>query len=55
MANWYAFGRAYTTSEAARRSATTSLRLELTPRAVDLLGLHMGYVDTAMAAHSTGP
>lgn len=55
VASWYAFGGVYSASKAALWSATNSLRLELAPRGVHVLGVHMGYVDTAMAAHASGP
>lgn len=55
VASWYAFGGAYSASKAALWSATNSLRLELAPHGVHVTGVHMGYVDTAMAAHVEGP
>jgi NAD(P)-dependent dehydrogenase (short-subunit alcohol dehydrogenase family) len=55
VASWYAFGGVYSASKAALWSATNSLRLELAPRGVHVVGVHVGYVDTAMAAHATGP
>jgi len=55
IASWYAFGGVYSASKAALWSATNSLRLELGPRGVHVLGVHMGYVDTPMAAHASGP
>lgn len=55
VASWYGFGGAYSASKAALWSATNSLRLELAPRGVHVTGVHMGYVDTAMAAHAEGP
>lgn len=55
VASWYAFAGAYSASKAALWSATNSLRLELAPEGVHVMGVHMGYVDTAMAAHSDGP
>ena len=48
--SWYAVAGAYSASKAALWSATNSLRLELAPA-----GVHVGYVDTAMAAHATEP
>ncbi|MCI2956685.1 SDR family oxidoreductase [Agromyces atrinae] len=50
---WYAFGGIYSATKAALWSATNSLRLELQPAGVQVVGVHVGYVDTAMAAHST--
>ncbi|MFI8632887.1 SDR family oxidoreductase [Microbacterium sp. NPDC077663] len=55
IASWYAFGGVYSAAKAALWSATNSLRLELAPRGVHVLGVHMGYVDTPMAAHAEGP
>jgi NAD(P)-dependent dehydrogenase (short-subunit alcohol dehydrogenase family) len=55
VASWYAFGGVYSASKAALWSATNSLRLELAARGVHVVGVHVGYVDTAMAAHATGP
>lgn len=55
VASWYAFGGAYSASKAALWSATNSLRLELAPRGTHVVGVHVGYVDTAMAAHADGP
>lgn len=55
VASWYAFGGAYSASKAALWSATNSLRLELAPRGVHVTGVHMGYVETPMAAHADGP
>ncbi|MBI4900712.1 MAG: SDR family NAD(P)-dependent oxidoreductase [Actinobacteria bacterium] len=55
VASWYAFGGAYSASKAALWSATNSLRLELTPKGTHVVGVHVGYVDTAMAAHADGP
>ncbi|WP_426977351.1 SDR family oxidoreductase [Pseudarthrobacter sp. O4] len=55
VASWYAFGGIYSASKAALWSATNSFRLELGPKGVHVVGVHMGYVDTAMAAHADGP
>jgi NAD(P)-dependent dehydrogenase (short-subunit alcohol dehydrogenase family) len=55
VASWYAFGGVYSASKAALWSATNSLRLELAPKGVHVVGVHMGYVDTPMAAHAEGP
>lgn len=55
VASWYGFGGAYSASKAALWSATNSLRLELAPLGVHVTGVHMGYVDTRMAAHADGP
>ncbi|KAA9104749.1 SDR family oxidoreductase [Microbacterium rhizomatis] len=55
IASWYAYGGAYSASKAAMWSATNSLRLELAPQGVHVIGVHMSYVDTPMAAHASGP
>ena len=55
VASWYAFGGIYSATKAALWSATNSLRLELTPKGVLVTGVHVGYVDTQMAAHADGP
>lgn len=52
---WYATAGIYSATKAALWSATNSLRLELQPAGVQVVGVHVGYVDTAMAAHSTDP
>ncbi len=53
--SWYAVAGIYSATKAALWSATNSLRLELQPAGVQVVGVHVGYVDTAMAARSTGP
>lgn len=53
--SWLAEGGAYSASKAALWSQTNSLRLALQPRGIDVTGLHMGYVDTDMAAGADGP
>ncbi|TPG16315.1 SDR family oxidoreductase [Pedococcus bigeumensis] len=55
VASWYGFGGIYSAAKAALWSATNSLRLELAPRNVHVTGVHMGYVETPMAAHADGP
>ncbi|KZX20142.1 SDR family oxidoreductase [Rathayibacter tanaceti] len=52
VASWYAGAGVYSASRAALWSATNSLRLELAPRGIHVTGVHMSYVDTAMAAHT---
>lgn len=52
---WYAVSGIYSATKAALWSATNSLRIELAPQGVHVVGVHVGYVDTAMAAHSTDP
>ena len=53
--SWYAVGGIYSATKAALWSATNSLRLELAPQGVQVVGVHVGYVDTAMAAHAPDP
>lgn len=53
--SWYAVAGIYSATKAALWSATNSLRLELAPAGVHVVGVHVGYVDTAMAQHATGP
>lgn len=53
--SWYAVAGIYSATKAAMWSATNSLRLELAPAGVHVVGVHMGYVDTRMAAHTDDP
>ncbi|KAA9104748.1 SDR family oxidoreductase [Microbacterium rhizomatis] len=53
--SWFAVGGVYSATKAALWSATNSLRIELAPAGVQVVGVHVGYVDTAMAAHSKDP
>jgi NAD(P)-dependent dehydrogenase (short-subunit alcohol dehydrogenase family) len=53
--SWYAVAGIYSATKAALWSATNSLRLELAPAGVQVVGVHVAYVDTPMAAHSTDP
>lgn len=53
--SWYAVAGIYSATKAGLWSVTNSLRLELQPAGVQVLGVHVGYVDTAMAAHSADP
>jgi NAD(P)-dependent dehydrogenase (short-subunit alcohol dehydrogenase family) len=46
---------AYSASKAALWSQTNALRLALRPRGIGVTGLHVGYVDTDMAARVTAP
>ncbi|MDQ1058467.1 NAD(P)-dependent dehydrogenase (short-subunit alcohol dehydrogenase family) [Arthrobacter globiformis] len=48
--SWYAIGGVYSAGRAALWSATNSLRLELAPEGVHVVGVHVVYVDTVMAA-----
>lgn len=52
---WYAVGGIYSATKAALWSATNSMRLDLHPAGVQVVGVHVGWVDTAMAAGSTDP
>ncbi|WP_243077153.1 SDR family oxidoreductase [Microbacterium sp. SS28] len=52
--SWWAVAGVYSVSKAALWSATNALRLELAPRGVQVVGVHVGYVDTAMAANAAG-
>ena len=51
--SWFGLGASYSVSKAALWSATDSMRLELAPRGVHVLGVYMGYVDTDMTAGVT--
>lgn len=53
--SWYAVSGIYSAAKAALWSATNSLRLELAPQGVHVVGVHVGYVDTPMAAHTNDP
>ena len=53
--SWVGVLGSYSASKAALWSQTNSLRLDLKPRGIDVTGLHVGYVDTDMAAHVDGP
>ncbi len=48
--SWLALGGSYSVSKAALWSATDSMRIQLGPRGVQVVGVYMGYVDTDMAA-----
>ncbi|WP_314452531.1 SDR family oxidoreductase [uncultured Microbacterium sp.] len=52
---WFAVGGIYSATKAALWSATNSMRIELHPSGVQVVGVHVGWVDTAMAAGSTDP
>ncbi|OHV43464.1 SDR family oxidoreductase [Pseudofrankia sp. BMG5.36] len=52
---WLAVGQSYSASKAALWSATEAMRLELRPRGVQVLGVHMGYVDTDMTSGVDAP
>ncbi|MGQ4332533.1 SDR family oxidoreductase [Streptomyces hayashii] len=53
--SWIALGGSYSASKAALWSQTNSLRLELRPRGIAVTGLHVGYVDTDLAANVDAP
>jgi NAD(P)-dependent dehydrogenase (short-subunit alcohol dehydrogenase family) len=53
--SWIALGGSYGVSKAALASATDSMRLELAPRGVQVVGVYVGYVDTDMAATVQAP
>ena len=53
--SWLGNGGSYSASKAALWSQTNSLRLELHSRGIAVTGLHMGYVDTDMAAGVDAP
>ncbi|MFE2884448.1 SDR family oxidoreductase [Streptomyces sp. NPDC059272] len=53
--SWVGILGSYSASKAAFWSQTNSLRLDLKPRGIDVTGLHVGYVDTDMAAHVDAP
>lgn len=53
--SWLADGTPYSASKAALWSQTNSLRLELQPRGIAVTGLHVAYVDTAMASSVDAP
>jgi NAD(P)-dependent dehydrogenase (short-subunit alcohol dehydrogenase family) len=48
--SWVALSGSYSASKAALWSMTNSLRLELLEQGVGITGLHVGYMDTDMAA-----
>jgi NAD(P)-dependent dehydrogenase (short-subunit alcohol dehydrogenase family) len=50
IVSWIALGGTYGVSKAALWSATDSMRLELEPRGVQVVGVHVAYVDTDMTA-----
>lgn len=53
--SWWAVAGVYSATKAALWSVTNSLRLELQPAGVQVVGVHVGYVDTAMGAHTSEP
>lgn len=53
--SWYAVAGIYSATKAALWSATNSLRLELASENVHVVGVHVGFVDTPMAANANQP
>ncbi|MCW2751798.1 MAG: Short-chain dehydrogenase [Aeromicrobium sp.] len=53
--SWISFGGTYEPTKAALWSATNGLRLALAPRGVQVVGLHVGFVDTDMTAGVDAP
>lgn len=53
--SWLALGGSYSVSKAALWSATDSMRLQLGPRGVQVVGVYMAYVDTDMTAGVNAP
>ncbi|MFC1408162.1 SDR family oxidoreductase [Streptacidiphilus sp. N1-12] len=53
--SWIGLAGSYSASKAALWSQTNSLRLDLKPRGIGVTGLHVGYVDTDLAAHIDAP
>jgi NAD(P)-dependent dehydrogenase (short-subunit alcohol dehydrogenase family) len=52
---WIPFGASYSVTKAAMWSATDSMRTELEPRGVQVVGVYVGLVDTDMASFSDNP
>ena len=55
IVSWIALGGTYGVSKAALWSATDSMRTELAPRGVQVVGVYVGYVDTDMTAGVQAP
>lgn len=53
--SWIGLGGSYSVSKAAVWSAIDSMRVELAPRGVQVLGVYVGYVDTDMTAGVDAP
>ncbi|MEV6284040.1 SDR family oxidoreductase [Kribbella sp. NPDC051770] len=53
--SWVALHGGYSASKSALWSQTNALRVELAGRGIGVTGLHMGYVDTEMAAAVDAP
>jgi NAD(P)-dependent dehydrogenase (short-subunit alcohol dehydrogenase family) len=55
VVSWIGLAGTYGVSKAALWSATDSMRTELAPRGVQVVGVYVGYVDTDMAAPVEDP
>jgi NAD(P)-dependent dehydrogenase (short-subunit alcohol dehydrogenase family) len=55
VASWMPLAHNYSVSKAAVWSATDAMRLELGPQGVQVVGVHVGYVDTDMTAGVDAP
>lgn len=53
--SWITSGDGYSASKAAAWSATNALRAALAPAGTTVTGLHVGFIDTDMAAHVDAP
>ncbi|MEU6670357.1 SDR family oxidoreductase [Streptomyces sp. NPDC046727] len=53
--SWIGIAGSYSATKAALWAQTNSLRLELRPRGIGVTGLHVGYIDTDMAADVDAP
>lgn len=53
--SWIALTGAYSSSKAALWSATNSFRMELAPQGTHVTGVHVAYIDTAMAEGVDAP
>ena len=53
--SWISFGGSYEATKAAFWSATNAFRLALAPQGVQVVGLHVGYMDTDMVAAIDAP
>jgi NAD(P)-dependent dehydrogenase (short-subunit alcohol dehydrogenase family) len=53
--SWVSFGGSYEPTKAALWSATNGMRLALAPQGVQVVALHVGYVDTDMVASVDAP
>lgn len=49
--SWLSQGHSYSATKAALWQATNGFRLELAAQGIGVTGLHVGYIDTDMAAH----